>query len=168
MKRVKYAIGAAMFAPAVVGAAVPATAHAAGSGIASAGTKTVSLRHSAALIARPSCTVPSSDVHVVNNPTSLWTHEDIWYYNYGASDSFKCIGTVRIFRHFINNNCINVRFNVLGGSVSGATVHACGNAGQTKSIQHVFRQIFPDAAGTHNIDISVFSNYTGATVVLGG
>jgi hypothetical protein len=166
MKRVKYALGAAMFTPAVIGVAVPTAANAVALKGASTGTKAVSLRHSAATTSLKACgPVPTSDVNIVESPTSLWRIEDIW--NYPTGNSW-CVGTVRIYRYFINNNCINVTFNILysGGIATGKATNVCGKAGSSRSIEHTFRQIYPGTGAAHSLAISIFSNYNRDEVVL--
>lgn len=158
MKRVKYALGAAAFTPAIAGAvAVPATAATANTGTAPSAAKAVSLRHAAAALS--SCTVPSSDVTRWTGLTSTWNALSIWHQG-NAWGSKVCIGTVRVQRRFLNQNCVGMEFTVIGKHTSSAlrgTQSACAPKGSIKTFQHVFRKEFP--VGPHGVTVIVQSRY---------
>jgi hypothetical protein len=166
MKKVRYALGAtATLAPAAMGM-IPATAHAGttSKAVTSAKAKTVSLGHPA--VARASCTgVNLATLHV----NSLITNLSVFSNVNAAHPASVCVGTMRVQRHFKNNNCVNIHFKVYyledvpPASISLA--HRCGNAGSTKTFGSAFRQWFHVIGGTSYVSACVSSTYTHSTCV---
>jgi hypothetical protein len=166
MKKVRYALGAtAALAPAAMGMA-PATAHAAttSNAVTSGKVKTVSLGHSA--VARASCTGANLTTLHVN---SLITNLSVFSAVNGAHAGSVCVGTMRVQRHFKNNNCVNIRFTVRYledvPPASKSLTHRCGNAGSTKTFGSAFRQWFHVIGGTSWVSACVSSTYTHSTCV---
>jgi hypothetical protein len=163
MKRVHYALGAvAVLAPAVTG--IPA--HAAEDNTTDSSIKVVSLEHSAARSANvPAVPGPcTASLLSQANVDSLITLFGWWLGDLKAGH--VCIGTVSVERHFKNNNCVNINFEVIYGAHSSqgqviSLPHRCGNAGSTKRFNSAFRESFSEIQPGHEVLACVSSTYTG-------
>lgn len=162
MKKVRYALGAtAALAPAAVGMAPAAVAHAATDGAANAAGKgkTVSLDHPAAGLALTACTASGQTSIPVNSLIQSFIVFNI------NKPGFICVGTEEIRRFFKNTNTITVSFSVRYGHNDAmhskrVLTNRHGNKSSIKTFESGFRFWYPIGSNEAGVQACVKSNFT--------
>jgi hypothetical protein len=191
VKRVHYLAGAAL-APAAMGLAIPAGAHAATTGAADTGAthtggKTVSLRHSGIRLARGSIADASSAGASSAGASSqspgtaaAGCHGNtnrklgrvgnvkgqLWYAN-NFDDSDTCIGTIDASLYFAHTYCKSAGVSVVTYPVGGGPVTrkatVCGTKGQWTRHAFGIHEEFSHLPAVSGVAIDIWSQYGGPT-----